>query len=72
MEDFSGIGIEHKFVQDGERNRHGYYQINDWGPANKNWIVKNLQYVIGVLQKGRKLIAYQRLSGERGCGSYRS
>lgn len=50
MEGFSDIGIDHEFIQAGERNRHGYYQINDWGPADRSWIVKNLQYVIDVLQ----------------------
>lgn len=43
------IGIEYDFIQDGVKNRHGHYLISEWGDHNKNWIKKNLQYVIDVL-----------------------
>ena len=50
MEGLPDIDIEYEFVQSGERNRHGYYRINAWGPTNKIWVKDNLQYVIDVLQ----------------------
>lgn len=51
MEGLADIGIEHEFIQDGVRNRHGYYRITDWGPNNKQWIADNLQYVTDTLQR---------------------
>lgn len=50
MEGFSDIGIEHEFVQDGERNRHGYYRIINWGAIDRRWIERNLQTIIEVLK----------------------
>lgn len=44
------IGIEYVFIQDGSKNRHGYYKITEWGSTNKKWIKENMQYVIDVLQ----------------------
>ncbi|MCL1066657.1 winged helix-turn-helix domain-containing protein [Shewanella olleyana] len=37
------IGVEIKFVQDGERHNAGYYQLIDWGPINPQWIELNLE-----------------------------
>jgi hypothetical protein len=50
MAGFDDIGIEYKFVQDGSKNRHGYYQLISWGYHKKQRIKDNLQYVIDVLQ----------------------
>lgn len=50
MSGFEGIGILYEFIQDGSKNRHGYYRITDWSDHNKGWIKRNLQYVIDVLQ----------------------
>lgn len=50
MTALSDIGIEYEFIQDGAKNRHGHYKINDWGSTNKKWIKENLQRVIDVLQ----------------------
>ena len=44
------IGIAHEFVQEGTKNRQGYYRITEWGDHDKSWIRKNLKYVIEVLQ----------------------
>jgi hypothetical protein len=52
MSGFNDIGIEFEFVQDGSRNRHGYYRITSWGDHKKLWIKNNLKYIIHVLQKG--------------------
>lgn len=50
MSGLSDIGIEHEFVQDGPKNRQGYYKITEWADHNPKWIKSNLQYVIDVLQ----------------------
>lgn len=50
MSGFADIGILHEFVQDGSKNRQGYYRITEWSDHNKSWIMKNLQYVADVLQ----------------------
>ena len=44
------IGIEYKFIQDGSKNNHGYYEIGDWTDHNRDWIRINLQYVKDVIQ----------------------
>jgi hypothetical protein len=28
----------------------GRYQINDWGPINREWVKLHLQHICGVLQ----------------------
>ncbi|RDE24273.1 hypothetical protein DV711_01400 [Motiliproteus coralliicola] len=33
-----GLGVEVVFVQDGHRNNDGYYQLNDWGALDQDWI----------------------------------
>ncbi|CAH0534171.1 hypothetical protein VST7929_02079 [Vibrio stylophorae] len=35
----AGIGIELSFVQDGVRHNDGYYQVCDWGPVNRLWVI---------------------------------
>ncbi|WP_153914449.1 winged helix-turn-helix domain-containing protein [Shewanella sp. TC10] len=39
------IGVQIKFVQDGERHNAGYYQLVDWGPINPQWIVTHLEEI---------------------------
>ncbi len=36
---FADIGIECQFVQQGERNNAGFYQINAWGPIDPQWLL---------------------------------
>ncbi len=36
------IGVQIKFVQDGERHNAGYYQLVDWGPIHHQWIESNI------------------------------
>ncbi|WP_394203153.1 winged helix-turn-helix domain-containing protein [Shewanella waksmanii] len=35
---FADIGIECQFIQQGERNNAGFYQINAWGPIDPQWL----------------------------------
>ncbi len=32
------LGIECRFVQDGERHNMGYYHIETWGTINSSWV----------------------------------
>lgn len=41
-----GMGIELNFVQQGVRNNDGYYQIDRWGPVDRQWIAEHLQQII--------------------------
>lgn len=50
MKAFEDIGISFQFIQDGPKNRQGYYTITEWADHNKAWIKNNLQYVVDVLQ----------------------
>jgi hypothetical protein len=43
------IGIECQFIQDGERNNSGYYQIEAWGPINSAWVGANLTEICDIL-----------------------
>ncbi|WP_028766207.1 winged helix-turn-helix domain-containing protein [Shewanella fidelis] len=45
----SDLAIECEFVQDGERNNAGYYQINHWGAINRDWVEAHLQQIIAEL-----------------------
>lgn len=31
--------------------KNGHYEIKDWAAINKSWTIKNLQYVVDVLEK---------------------
>lgn len=52
MKGLPDICIEYKFVQDGPRNRHGYYEITEWGPF-KPWIKKNIDMIMEVVEQGQ-------------------
>ncbi|RXJ71446.1 hypothetical protein CS022_20925 [Veronia nyctiphanis] len=32
------FGVSMSFVEDGKRHNDGFYQIDDWGPINKEWV----------------------------------
>jgi len=42
LADMSDIGIACVFRQDGPRNHHGYYGIEDWGDHDPGWIARHL------------------------------
>ncbi|MCL1036084.1 winged helix-turn-helix domain-containing protein [Shewanella corallii] len=46
---FGDVGIEVSFVQSGVRNNAGYYQIDDWGPIQSDWIAQRLPYMASLL-----------------------
>lgn len=51
MSGLADIGIIYRFIQQpGARNRHGYYEITDWGDHRSRWIKENLKHVVDVLQ----------------------
>ena len=39
------IGVQIKFIQDGERHNAGYYQVVEWGPINHQWIESQLDEI---------------------------
>ncbi|MGS0673726.1 winged helix-turn-helix domain-containing protein [Shewanella sp. 0m-4] len=39
------LAIECEFVQEGERNNAGFYQINHWGAINREWVVEHLSEI---------------------------
>jgi len=39
--DLGDIGIVCTFVQDGPKNNHGYYRLEDWGDHDPAWIARN-------------------------------
>jgi hypothetical protein len=41
------IGVSCEFVG---ATKTGRYQINDWGPINREWVKLHLQHICGVLQ----------------------
>ena len=43
------IGIDCRFVQDGPRHRHGYYQVDNWGDHRPEWIAENLVRVRAII-----------------------
>lgn len=40
------LGIQYEFVGG---TRSGYYQINDWGAVNRQWVESHLKHVLEVL-----------------------
>ena len=46
------IGIQCRFVQDGPKHRHGYYQIQDWGDHDPDWIAAHLPRLMALLIPG--------------------
>ncbi len=44
-----GLGLDLVFVQDGKRNNDGYYQLNDWGPFDPDWISRHQQSLFALL-----------------------
>ena len=49
LADLPDIGIDCRFVQDGPRHRHGYYQLVDWGDHDPGWIERNLDELRAIL-----------------------
>jgi hypothetical protein len=45
LADLGDIGIVCRFVQDGPRNRHGYYRLVEWGDHDAQWIARNIQAI---------------------------
>ncbi len=43
------LGIECEFVQDGERNNAGYYQIKSWGAIDSIWVRAHQAEIVSVL-----------------------
>ncbi|ACA88281.1 MULTISPECIES: winged helix-turn-helix domain-containing protein [Shewanella] len=43
------IGIECRFIQDGERNNSGYYRIITWGPISSAWVDTHLSEITEIL-----------------------
>ncbi|MCZ6830358.1 MAG: helix-turn-helix domain-containing protein [Gammaproteobacteria bacterium] len=43
------IGIVCRFVQDGPKHRHGYYQVLDWGDHDPDWVAANLAKLVALL-----------------------
>lgn len=43
LADLGDIGIVCAFVQDGPRNNHGFYRIEDWGDHAPAWIAANVE-----------------------------
>ncbi|MFC0225200.1 winged helix-turn-helix domain-containing protein [Serratia aquatilis] len=41
-----GLGVKLQFVQQGSRNNAGYYQLENWGPLNKDWIDQHHQKLL--------------------------
>ena len=50
MAGFSDIGIIREFVQDGPKNKQGYYRITEWSDHRKSWIKDNIKGILQVLQ----------------------
>ena len=40
-----GLGIELMFVQDGRRHNDGYYQLSDWGPFDRQWLLEKSAHI---------------------------
>jgi hypothetical protein len=47
LADLADIGIACVFVQDGPRNNHGHYRVDDWGDHDPVWIAENLERLEG-------------------------
>lgn len=47
-----GMGIELTFVQQGERNNDGYYQIKSWGPFDAEWVDSHHDQLLAAIVKG--------------------
>jgi len=43
LADLGDIGIVCTFVQDGPKNNHGFYRIEDWGDHAPVWIAANAE-----------------------------
>ncbi|MCW8126740.1 helix-turn-helix domain-containing protein [Microbulbifer halophilus] len=44
-----GHGTRVEFVQEGVRNNDGYYQLQDWGSFDRDWIAAHLAEICQVL-----------------------
>jgi hypothetical protein len=44
------VGIECRFVQDGPKHRHGYYEILGWGDHSRGWIADHLAQIEALLR----------------------
>ncbi|MGL5007209.1 MAG: helix-turn-helix domain-containing protein [Plesiomonas sp.] len=49
MKALHGLGVEVHFVQDGIRNNDGYYQLQNWGPLEAQWVADHLDEIQTVL-----------------------
>lgn len=57
-----GIGIQLHFVQDGRRHNDGYYQLNDWGPFNRQWVCSkqsDIEVVLGFINSAKTQTHYR-------------
>jgi hypothetical protein len=43
LADMGDIGIACVFVQDGPKNNHGFYRVDDWGDHDPAWIARNAE-----------------------------
>lgn len=46
---FKDIGVECEFVQQGQRNNAGFYQIKAWGPISPAWVDSHIDEVEALL-----------------------
>ncbi|WP_250461156.1 helix-turn-helix domain-containing protein [Microbulbifer litoralis] len=44
-----GHGTRVRFVQEGVRNNDGYYELQDWGSFDRDWIATHLAEICRVL-----------------------
>ncbi|GAA3579693.1 MAG: winged helix-turn-helix domain-containing protein [Gibbsiella quercinecans] len=44
-----GLGVTLRFVQQGVRNNDGFYQLDDWGPLDPQWVSRYHQQLLAVI-----------------------